>query len=66
MNPTDDLLTIAQAAEMLGVSRQRVHVLIGTYNAETQSPSPRLTLIQRKEVERIRREKAAIISSQNN
>jgi predicted DNA-binding protein YlxM (UPF0122 family) len=53
----NDLLTIAEAADALGVTRQRVHVLIRTYNASVIRKSEKLTLIERQEVERISREK---------
>lgn len=62
----NDLLTIGEAADMLGVSRQRVHALIVTYKADTVKKSDRLTLIERKEVERILREKSLRYPSQNN
>lgn len=48
-----DLLTIAEAAEELNVSRQRMHVLIKTYGLKKVLPSPKLALVSRKELLKI-------------
>lgn len=52
--PLTDWITVRDAAEqILGVTPQRVHQLIATYGVEIDRKSPRLTLVKRKDIERV-------------
>jgi hypothetical protein len=50
--PINDMLTISDAAKALGVSRQRMHVLIKTYAVQTTSVGP-IKLVDLKELRKI-------------
>lgn len=53
MPDTTDMLTIAEAARELKVSRQRIHALIKTYDIATYEPSPKLFFIHKAELAKI-------------
>jgi hypothetical protein len=49
-----DWITVREAADtILGVTPQRVHQLIAAYGITTEKPSPRVTFVRRKDVERV-------------
>jgi predicted DNA-binding protein YlxM (UPF0122 family) len=48
-----DYFTVSELAAELGVTRQRVHGLLHTYNIPIMKPHPRLTLIPKKEARRL-------------
>lgn len=48
-----DLITVRQAATLLGVSVQRVHQLVELYHLKRQTVNSRMTLLVRKEVEKL-------------
>jgi excisionase family DNA binding protein len=50
---TNNHYTVAQAAELLGVSRQRVHQLIRFYALKVDCVAGLLTLIPKKELAKI-------------
>lgn len=49
----DQFLSIAQAAENFGVSRQRMHQLIETYGVEVETLTSRMKLVNKQELQRI-------------
>lgn len=49
----DRMITIPQAAERFGVTRQRMHQLIGTYGVATVFVSPKLKMVDVKELAKI-------------
>ena len=49
-----DLLTVSQAAEALGLSRRGLHYRIERGDIHALQPSPRLFLVPKSEVERLR------------
>ena len=53
MNMIAEYLTLAEVAEKLGVSRQRVRVLCQTYGVEMIAVHPRLSVVHRDEVKKI-------------
>lgn len=53
MPDTNELLTIAQAAKEMNVSRQRMHALIKTYGVEKFEPSPKLFMVLKSELDKI-------------
>ena len=54
MSTLDDWLTVREAAdEILGVTPQRVHQLIHTYEMETQQLGGHLLLVKRSDVEEV-------------
>ncbi len=57
MKPNRDWLTMSEAARQLGVSRQRMHQIIVESNAKTLAISPRMTVIDRKTLEKIERKR---------
>ena len=50
--PMNDMLTVTDAAKVLGVSRQRMHILLKTYGVRTLPAGP-LKLIDLKELRKI-------------
>ena len=57
MKPNRDWLTMSEAARQLGVSRQRMHQIIVESNAKTLAINPRMTVIDRKTLEKIERKR---------
>ena len=50
-------ITISKAADLLGVTRIRVHQLIEQYELPVWKPSPRLTMIDKDDVMRLKKMK---------
>lgn len=48
-----DLITVREAASILGVSTQRVHQLAVAYHLQTKPINNRMTMLIRKEVEKL-------------
>jgi len=61
-----NILTISEAAAEIGVSRQRMHVLCDKYAAKIERVNPRLSLISRAELQKIRAKRASEKESRNN
>lgn len=55
----DDEITVAEAAEMLGISRQTVHQAIRLGRLAAREDGPRRTILRRADVERYARERKA-------
>ncbi len=50
--PITNMLTITEAAQQIGVSRQRMHVLIKTYGLQTERAGP-IKMIARDELAKL-------------
>jgi len=59
MSEKRDWLTLSEAAKRIGVTRQRMHQIIGELSIKTMPVNPRLTMIHSKEVEKLRKKRAA-------
>ncbi len=51
----DDFVTVQEAAEIMGLSRQRIHQLIPTYDLEYRQIGEFLLILRRKDIERLSR-----------
>ena len=60
-----NLLTMQEAADELGVTRQRMHVIVSTVGAEVEKINPRLTMISREELQKIREKRDSAKNCQN-
>lgn len=46
-------VTVSEAAQSFGVSRQRMHVLLRDYDIELNFLNPRMALIKKKDLQKI-------------
>lgn len=51
--PIANYYTVSEAAELFGVTRQRMHSLIKTYNVHVDKVSARLCVIPKSEIKKI-------------
>ena len=52
--PNRDMFSMPEVAEQLGVTRQRIHQLCEELNVRKVPAGPRIKLLRRRDVERIR------------
>ena len=57
METNRDWLTISEAAGKLGVTRQRMHQIIGELQAKTTEIHPRMHVISKQELAKIERKR---------
>lgn len=59
-SPFDQILTVAQAAQRLGVTRQRVQQLVQAGELHAHRPTPGVLLLLRDDVEELARKRARL------
>ena len=59
------LLTMQEAANEIGVTRQRMHAIVATYGAKVEKINARLTLISREELQKIVEKRDSAKNCQN-